>query len=281
MKSKLVILIITLFSAINSQAIPLVRNPQLSNLVAQGEILRTENKQFEAAAMYLDAINIKNPNAQRELKEIKSPDNSPYGLRLHLIRLLCLEKAGERTSSTFEKECRIVINKYKNQAKGKLWPHYIAVYQQLINHYSELHKISAFNNTLFEILDAEPRYLPFLSYFFINSNFSKLAPSRINAVIEKYENSDARIYPSVKYLKLIIADRFGSNSFAIAYDFIKKYPRFENINEVVKILENSVDKSKPEQLKKYKNALVVLAIKQPYKKDDTSQIAFIINKINK
>ena len=256
-----------------------VRNPQLSNLVARAETLRNEENYYEAADYYLDAINIKNPIAQQELKENKFPDKSPYCLRLHLIRLLCLEKAGERTSSTYEKECRTVIAKYKNPANGKLWRHYIAVYQQLINHYSELHNSPAFNTTLFEILNSEPRYLPFLAYFFINANFSGISFEKLNSVIENYEKSSARKYPGVDYLKLKILERTNTNAFNSAYDFLRKYPRFEYVREVVDLLENSLDKFNSAQLKRYNNALKVLAIKQPVKNTET--ISFIINKINK
>ena len=280
MKFKIIIISILLFSAFNSHAISPVNNAQLSDIVAKAETLKNEQNYFDAAAAYLDALNLTNPAVISELNEIKQPDKNPYVLRLHLMRLLCLEKAGERTSTAFEKECRQIIDKYKNQANSNLWPHYISIYQQLLNHYSELHEISAFNNTLFEILDSEPRYLPFLAYFFINSNFNGLSYSKINNIIKNYENSDARIYPNVDYLKLKIIERTGGDTFTAAYDFMKNYPHFEYINNVVKIMGNSIDRSKSDQLEKHQRSLVVLAIKQPYDKENTSTIALILNEIN-
>jgi len=251
------------------------------NIVARAEALKNARYYSEAANLYLDAINITNINAKNELKEAKPPDKSPYCLRLHLLRLMCLADAGLGGTSAFRNECRQIINEYRKQSTGKIWTFYIGVYQQLLNHFANLNSNNKMEEVLFEVLDSEPRYLPFLTYFFVNSDFRITTVSKINNAIKHYENSNAKTYPNVEYMKLKFVEKKGGDSFTAAYNFINRYPRFEHINEVVKTLGNSIDRSKPEQIEKYKNALIVLAIKQPYDKEDTSKIAFILNEINK
>ncbi len=281
------IIFLFIFISANLFAIPVIKNPELSNAVASVESAFA-NKQYELAEKYCRKIfNLKNTNAQKELEKLKSSDNIPYTFRLHLILLDCMACTRQSYSDSFKKECEQTLAKYKDLPEAKEFIQW--VYLHLSEHYRAIHNKKTGIQILKEGADALPKsHLPV--YYVINLMDSSPEPlpsniiSEVKRMIKKNkEVNNNKITAGMAYCKLILIKKTEGNVFHKAIDFLKSYPNanFEYIKGAIEIAREAIPFDKPEQVKDYYNMLMILAIKQPDTQDRLKVIGLIINEKKK
>jgi len=288
MKLKLVILIIILFSAINSQAMPDIRDAELSGIIAKSELCDAEKDHLGAAKHLLIALNLTNNNVQQELTEIKHPFVVPYALILHYKRLGRLSEAGQTGSKSYACEARKVIDKFKKQAKGKSWEVYSRIYEQLLNHYFINQNDKMIRETLEEAVNYDPRsslterYIDFIFYI-AKDPINKQAASQVEKIIKKHKNAGIGLSEGIALKELVLWQKTGHIAYRKGLDYLEHYykatPR--ELERAITITRDSIDPKKPEQIKEYKNALITLAIKQPSDKTRMKLLGLILKEIKK
>jgi len=287
-KSKLIIFIFIFFGAINSQAMPDIRDTELSGIIAKSELCDAEKDHLGSAKHLLIALNLTNNSAQQELAEIKHPFVVPYALILHYKRLGRLGEAGQTGSKPYALEAREVINKFKKQAKDKSWEVYNRVYEQLLNHYFINQNNEMIRETLEEAVNYDPRsilaeiYIDFIFYI-AKDPINKQAASQVEKIIEKHKNAGIGLSPVIALKELVLWQKTGHIAYRKGLDYLENYykatPR--ELKRAITIARDSIDPNKTEQIKEYKNALKTLAIKQESKKSRIELLGYILKEIKK
>ncbi len=274
------------FSAI---AAPSIRNPQLSKIVAKAEALSAKKEHIAAAETYLAVLALKNPEAQKELEEIKEPFDYPYSLTLHYERLNCLQKARKQRTEAFKVECEKVLEKFNDQAEGKNWFVYIMVHNHLLCHYRINKNKEMIIKTLKEGAERWPLshfagqyidYLVLISPELVLTNTIVV----IERILQKHkEANNNKISYGMALCKLRLLKKNGDNLFNAALNYLKKYPNspFEGLKIAITYARDAINPEKPEQIKRYHRALTAVGIKQPSDKAHMPTIAFIVNEKKK
>ncbi|MCK5853248.1 hypothetical protein KAH27_09505 [bacterium] len=288
-KSTILLIIVTIFLlTANIYAAPTIRNTELSNTVAQAELLFANQEFLDAARAYLTAINLTNAVAQEELAEVKFPDVCPYVLRLHFERLESLTGAQEHSSEAFGVECRAILDKYKSLAEGKSWILFNQLYGHLVNHYRITYNSEMLLKTLEEAANFDPLShirCEYINYLIASSTkpMDAATVSGINKLIDEHKEAYGKLSSGIALCKLRLVEATGGDVFNEALDYLKIYPDtiFGEIRETILILRNSIDPDKPEQIRSYYQALTVIAVKQPSDAAHFQAIAFILNEKKK
>ncbi len=274
--------------SLNLFAAPPIRNAELLKAVAKAEILFNNGEFVEAAETYLAALSLENFEAQKEVEEIKEPFICPYSLILHYERLNCLQKARKRRTEIFKIECQKVLEKYKDQAKGKNWNEYMMIYEHLMRHY----RVNKNKEMVLKTYDEAVNYnLWHNNTCYYIDYLIQIAPnpidektiSKIEVLMEKYKQTAGKLSSGMAHRKLFLKKRMGEDVFDDAIEFLKTYPNtvFGEIRSVIIIARDAISFDKPEQIKQYYNALIVLAIKQSGTKENFATIAFLVNEKKK
>jgi len=281
-----IILLLILISA-NLFALPVIKNPELSNAVASVESAFA-NKQYKSAEKYCKQIfNMKNPAAQKELKDLKTDDNSPYNLRLHLILLDCMFFNKKSHSEFFKNECEKTIAEYKDLPEAKYnlqW-----VYLHLSRYYHAVKNKKMKTQVLKEGADFLPEsQLPTLYVINLMNNCHKSIPKNTIAEIKRIFNknkevNNGKLTPRLAYYNVILTKRTGGNVFPAISNFLTSYPNAKPIELInaIKMARDVIPFDKPEQVRKYYNMLLILAVKQINTKERLKVIGFIINEKKK
>jgi len=276
-----------IFISANLFAMPVIKNPELSNAVASVESAFA-NKQYELAEKNCRKIfDLKNTNAQKELEKLKSSDNIPYTLRLHLILLDCMACTRQSYSESYKDECINTLAKYKDLPEAKEFIQW--VYIHLFQYYCAVHNKKIGIEFLKKGADFLPKsYLPV--YYVINLMDSSPDPlptniiSEVKRIIKKNkEINNNKLTSGMAYCKLILIKKTEGKVFHKAIDFLKSYPNsdFEYVKGAIEIARDNISFDKPEQVQNYYNMLMILAIKQPSTKNRLKVIGLIINEKKK
>ncbi|MCK5852081.1 hypothetical protein KAH27_03540 [bacterium] len=282
-----IIFLLIIISA-NLFAIPVIKNPELSNAVASVESAIAD-KQYEVAERNCREIfNSKSKDLQKELETLKSIDNSPYILRLHLILLDCMAHTKQSYSESYKNECLKTIAKYKDLSECK--KHIQWAYIHLFQYYCAIYNKKMGIQILKEGADALPKS-HLQVYYAINLIDSSPKPLSANVVSEvkrmikkkKKEVNNNKLTSGMAYCRLMLIKKTEGNIFDEAVDFLKSYPNadFEYIKSAIEIAREGIPFDKPDLVKDYYNMLMILAIKQPDTKDRLKVIGFIINEKKK
>jgi tetratricopeptide (TPR) repeat protein len=202
--------------------------------------------------------------------------------------LECLRKARRRKLESFGNECRQILAKFKNQATGKNWNGYIAVYEQLLKHYQVNKNKEMVIKTYEEAIEYNPWnnntcfYIDYL-YQVAPDPIDKKTILKVETAMEKYKQAAGKLSSGMAHRKLYLKKRMGEDVFDDAIDYLKTFPNtvFGEIRDVIFIARDAISFDKPDQIKKYYNTLVVLAVKQPNAKENLATIGFILNEKKK
>jgi len=263
-------------------------NPQLSNIIVQVEVFDEENDHGSAAELLLTALKLTNQNAKAELAEIKKPYVVPYALILHYKRLGRLGLTEKTGDESYAREAREVIDAYKKEAKGKSWEVYNRVYEQLINHFLINQNDIMIRKTFEEAINYDPRsrlsgrYIDYILHT-ADVPVNSQVIAQVNAIIEKHTKAGAGISSDIALRELMLWKKTGNNTFNKGLDYLKNYYKASplELKNAIAITRVSIDSDKPEQIKKYKDALAVLAVKQPTDEERMELLGYILNEIKK